>query len=91
MNYPEEISMIMDITLPEGYVIESVPAPVRFVTEGNGITITYNASHSPGKLNVNMKYTIKQLFYDPKEYATLKNMYIQRNQKFNEQIVLTKA
>ncbi|HUQ64600.1 MAG TPA: transglutaminase-like domain-containing protein, partial [Flavitalea sp.] len=90
MNYAEEISMILDIVLPEGYKIESVPEPVRFVTEGNGIIISYNASHTPGKLNVNMKYTGKQLYFDPKEYAALKNIYSQRSQKFNEQIVLSK-
>ena len=90
MNYAEEISIIMDITLPEGYKIESVPEPVRFITEGNGIVITYNVSQTPGKLNVNMKYTAKQLYFDPKEYAALKNIYSQRNQKFNEQIVLSK-
>ena len=91
MNYPEEISMIMDIGLPEGYTVESLPAPVRFVTENNGLQVIYNATQTAGRLNITFKYVIRQLQYSPDDYAALKNLYNQRYQKFNEQIVLTKT
>ena len=83
--------MIMDLTLPEGYVVESVPDPVKFVTENNGIQVTYNAVQNPGKLNITMKYVVKQLQFDPELYAMLKTIFNERRQKFTEQIVLTKA
>jgi hypothetical protein len=91
MNYPEEISMIFNLTLPVGYVVESVPEHVHFVTEDSGIQVTYEATQTPGKVNVTMKYVLKQLQFDPADYAALKNFFNQRQQKFNEQIVLTKA
>ncbi|MBK9983694.1 MAG: DUF3857 and transglutaminase domain-containing protein [Saprospiraceae bacterium] len=91
MNYPEEVTMILNLTLPEGYTVESIPKPIKFVTENNGIQASYNSSQTPGKLNVTMKYTLKQLAFDPTEYTALKNFYNERHQKFNEQIVLTKS
>ncbi|MGB4846793.1 MAG: hypothetical protein WBP41_02695 [Saprospiraceae bacterium] len=91
MNYPEEVTVILNLTLPEGYVVESTPNPIKFVTENNGIQASYNSSQTPGKLNVTMKYTLKQLEFDPVEYTALKNFYNERHQKFNEQIVLTKS
>ncbi|HZV71347.1 MAG TPA: DUF3857 and transglutaminase domain-containing protein [Saprospiraceae bacterium] len=90
MNYPEEITMIINLTLPEGYKVESTPEPIKFVTANNGILASYNSSQTPGKINVTMKYVLKQLLFNPEEYIALKNFYIQRHQKFNEQIVLTK-
>ncbi len=91
MNYPSETTMIMNLELPEGYVIEALPEPIRYVTESNGIQVVYEATQSPGKLNVTMKYVLKQLYFEAAEYETLKSLYDQRKQKFNEQIVLTKV
>ena len=91
MNYPSDISMIMNLTLPEGFAAESMPEPIRFVTENNGIQVTYDASVTAGKLNVTLKYIVKQLNFDPAEYPVLKGIYDQRKQKFNEQIVLAKT
>jgi len=91
MNYPEEISMILNLAIPEGYTVESVPEPIRFTTENGGIQVIYETSLNPGKLNVTMKYVLKQLLFDPVDYSTLKNIFNQRQQKFNEQIVLSKS
>jgi hypothetical protein len=81
----------MNLELPEGYVIESFPEPIKYVTESNGIQVIYEATQTPGKLNVTMKYTLKQLYFEASEYETLKSLYDRRKQKFNEQIVLKKA
>lgn len=91
MNYPSETSMILNVGLPEGYIVESIPEPIRFVTENNGIQVAYNAVFASGKLNVTLKYVIKQLYFEPTGYGVLKNIYNQRHQKFNEQIVLAKT
>jgi Domain of Unknown Function with PDB structure (DUF3857)/Transglutaminase-like superfamily len=91
MNYPSEISMILNVGLPEGYVVESLPEPIRFVTENNGIQVTYEAVVAAGKINITMKYVIKQLHFESTEYGILKNIYNQRHQKYNEQIVLAKT
>jgi hypothetical protein len=37
MNYPSDISIILNVTLPEGYIVESVPEPIRFTTENGGV------------------------------------------------------
>lgn len=90
-NYPTEETVIMDIDIPQGYQVETLPASVRFVNESNGIEISYQASAEPAKVKVTMKYALRQLHFDPKEYDALKNIYDQRFQKFSELIVLKKT
>lgn len=91
MNYPEDISIILDLTLPDGYIVESLPAPIKFVTENGGIQVAYNATQIPGKMNITLKYIIKQLQFDPDEYSTLREIHNEKRQKFTEQIVLSKT
>jgi len=91
MNYPEDISIILDLTVPDGYTIESLPAPVIFITENGGIQVAYNVTQMPGKVNVTLKYIVKQLQFDPAEYSTLREIHNARRQKFTEQIVLSKT
>lgn len=90
MNYPEEFIVIINMGIPEGFRVESVPVPVRYVTENKFVMVSYAAEETTGKLNITMKYSLKQLQFEPEEYITLKTIYNQREQKFNEQIVLTK-
>jgi len=91
MNYPEELSIILNLELPEGYAIESVPAPIKYTLENGGVQVIYEATQTPGKLNITMKYVITSLEFQPAEYEVLKTIYNHRQQKFNEQIVLTKV
>ena len=91
MNYPSEVNMILDLTIPEGFIVESIPEPIRYVTESGGISVSYSASNNGGRIMINVKYAIKQLFFDPVDYTALKAFYNQRHLKLNEQIVLAKA
>jgi hypothetical protein len=91
MPYPLDISIILDLVIPEGYIIESLPEPIRFVPDNGGIQVVYNSSQNPGKVNITMKFALSRLTFDPEEYATIKNLYTHRKEKFNEQIVLVKS
>ena len=91
MNYPQEVSIIMDLGIPAGYKIESLPEPIRYVTEHDGLQVIYNASPKADRLNITMKYIAKQLFFEAEDYETLKHLFNQRHEKFNEQIVLVKS
>jgi hypothetical protein len=91
MNYPVEVTMITDLSIPEGFKVESLPQPIRYVTEDGGMTISYSMASNGNKLTINMKYAVKQLTYPSEAYAALKTFYDQRKIKFNEQIVLVKA
>ncbi|HZV71348.1 MAG TPA: DUF3857 domain-containing protein [Saprospiraceae bacterium] len=91
MNYPSEVSMMLNVALPEGYTIESLPSPIRFANSTGGIHVIYDAALVADKLNITIKYVVKQTYFEPEEYTTLKSIFNKRKEKFNEQIVLTKT
>lgn len=91
MNYPSEISMNLTLSLPEGYTIESLPTPMKIVNSTGGMKVTYDVDMIAGKLNIAIKYQVRQTLFEPGEYSTLKSILNMRNQKLNEQIVLTKS
>lgn len=91
MNYPSEVSITLNLTIPEGYHVESIPEPVKYITENHGLQVIYSANHTDGKLNISMRYIVKQLYFDPLDYKNLKTLYDHRHAKCNEVIVLTKV
>lgn len=91
VNYPEEVSMIFNLKLPDGYVVESLPEPAKISNSTGGLQFSYDAVYSADNLKITLKYIIKQLIFEPEEYSTLKSIYLLRKEKFNRQIVLTKS
>ncbi len=91
MNYPSEVSLILNLSLPEGYTLESLPAPMKISNSTGGIKVTYDVGLTSGKLNIAIKYLVRQTLFEPEEYSTLKTIFMMRSQKLNEQIVLTKS
>ncbi|MFZ1678681.1 MAG: hypothetical protein WAT91_15475, partial [Saprospiraceae bacterium] len=91
VNYPAEVSMIFNLKLPDGYIVESLPEPAKISNSTGGLQFSYDAVYSADNLKVTLKYLIKQLIFEPEEYSTLKSIYVLRKEKFNRQIVLTKS
>ncbi|HJW27627.1 MAG TPA: DUF3857 and transglutaminase domain-containing protein [Saprospiraceae bacterium] len=90
MTYPFDITMIVNLELPQDFKLEALPEPIRYTAENGGVQITYNISNVQGKLNISMIFAVTKLQFLPTDYPMLKNLYGQRHDKFNEQIVLSK-
>ncbi len=77
----------VEIEIPEGYSAEYLPA--EFVRSNNIMNISYKTSVEGNKIKLAAGFAMKA-FYEPKEYAGLKNMYENMVRAFSEVIILKK-
>ena len=82
---------MVNINIPEGYSISSIPENLNIsLPEGMG-SFTFNIGESNGRLNVVCTITVKQAVVPSFHYQTLKEFYTQRVAKESERIVLSKG
>jgi len=87
-HYPYAYKYIIDIQLPEGYVVEALPAEKILKTEDGGITFVYRCSEHQGRIQAKIDFGVSNLRYAPELYGMLKLMYDQITAVTGEQIVL---
>ncbi len=76
------------IHIPDGYEVESLPAPVKNNRE---IVVNYQATQTDSKtIEVTAEYEFRDSIYEAQKYAVLKAIYNGMVNKFNEMIVLKK-
>lgn len=95
-NYPVEIPypfreiFILNLQIPDGYVVEKLPEPIHLTTPGNGGQLKYFISQQGNIIQVSSKIQIKKLKYLPAEYPDIQQLFKQIAEKLQEQIVLKK-
>ncbi len=82
---------IFNLVLPEGYAVEALPEGINLSLPENGGSFKFSISQTGNKLQLVSKIEIKQLHFEPSEYATLKNFFDIIVEKHAEQIVLKKT
>ena len=88
--YPLKEQIIINLDVPEGYAVEDVPEPVRLSLPERGASFSYQINDKGTSLQLISRLTIRQLVYQPEEYAGLRNFFSLMEQKFGEQIVFKK-
>jgi transglutaminase-like putative cysteine protease len=75
--HPTTQRYIAQIKLPEGYIIDEVPASVRLKAEDGSITASYVTSYSEAlrMLNLNFSLEVSRTLYAAEEYAGLRDMF----------------
>ena len=82
---------IININLPEGYTVTSVPEALNIsLPDGLG-AYTFNIAKADGKLNLVCSMTMKQAVVPALYYETLKEFYSQRVAKESEKVVISKS
>lgn len=76
------------ITIPEGYKVEHLPAPLNH--NGRQMAISYSAQEVDGKIEVYGEYAFKSNIYEAKDYIALKISMDEVIKRFSEMIVLVK-
>ena len=89
--YPHQDKYMINIKLPEGYVVESVPAPVSLVMEENIGSFKYNIVVQNNQMQLSVVFDINYANVSQDYYSTLKDFYRKMIEKQNEKIVLIKA
>jgi len=89
--YPRQDKFMINIILPEGYVVESVPAPVNLVMEENIGSFKYNISAKNNQVQLGVLMDINAANISQDYYLTIKDFFQKVIDKQNEKIVLKKA
>ena len=89
--YPHQDKYMINIALPDGYVIESLPTSIALSMEENMGSFKYNiASSNPKQVQISAVMDINYATIPQDYYTTLKDFFQKVIEKQNEKIVLKK-
>lgn len=90
-DYPEIYRQIINIHIPEGYVVEELPKSEKIVFGDNDdLSFTYRIANDPQKVSLQYVFQTNNLLILPTEYEALKDFFSKIVMKNSEQIVLKK-
>ena len=82
---------IVNIAIPDGYSVESLPESTVFNLGENTGSFRYLISQNGNKLQLSVEFSINKSFIAAEEYGNLKKFYELLIAKENEKVVLSKA
>jgi len=89
-GYPTQEKININLNIPEGYIVESMPKPVRIVSEDKAIAYNFNISYDGNKIQINCIKEINSSIFAADEYTGLKDIFQKMLASQNEKIVLKK-
>lgn len=90
--YNQKRQMVVNIEVPQGYVIEEMPKGMINQFNEKGIVYSYRiSSPSPDKIQIMVTYQVNQTLYEAAQYAQIKEFFDAIAQKQKENIVLKKG
>jgi hypothetical protein len=89
-GYPTQEKINLNLDIPEGYIVESMPKPVRISTEDKAITYIFNISNENNKIQISCVKEINSSIFAADEYTGLKDIFQKMLASQNEKIVLKK-
>ncbi|MBL7104826.1 MAG: DUF3857 domain-containing protein [Bacteroidales bacterium] len=88
--YPENVTYMLNFTIPEGYKAEELPEDAVITLPGNAAKFIYKTTVLGNMIQIISKYNITKELFIPDEYDNLKEFYNMIIAKHAEQIVLKK-
>lgn len=82
---------VVDINIPEGYVVDELPQAEKMIFNDNDIILTYRIAQTGNLVKLYYQYQLKKLIFLPEEYELLKDFFAKIIVKNSEQIVLKKV
>ncbi|MBC7846585.1 MAG: DUF3857 domain-containing protein [Flavobacterium sp.] len=89
-GYPKQEKLNVNIDIPEGYVVESIPKSIKLLTGENVGSFILNCATSGNKIQIAISKEINKEIVSSDYYDVLKKFYQQMIDKENEKIVLKK-
>ncbi|MBK7939038.1 MAG: DUF3857 domain-containing protein [Lewinellaceae bacterium] len=86
--YPFKERVILQLIIPPGYKVESLPEPARLALPDDGGRFQYVVTQNENKLSLNCTFMITNLHFEPGQYDVLRTFFGMAAEKFGEQIVL---
>ena len=88
--YKTEKLVLSNLTIPDGYVFETVPKPARIVLPEKAGAVLVAYSVMGNRLSVTYKFTIDKTVFLPEEYDYLKQLFALMIEKQAEPVVIKK-
>ena len=88
--YKKDLTLMLNFTIPKGYMVEEVPESVAVSLPENGGMFVYKVTIMGEVLQVLTKLNISKQLFVPDDYELLKEFYNIIIAKHNEQVVLVK-
>ena len=89
-SYPTNEQFIVNITIPDGYKIESMPKSINITSGDNVAFFKYSIVNEENNINVLVTSSINEAIVPADFYDILKDFYRQVVDKQNEKIILVK-
>lgn len=89
--YPVSEKYLINIALPEGYVIETLPKSEALNFKDEACVFSYVAQNNGKYLQLNINLDIKTTIIDTADYQAFKDFFQRIIEKQAERVVLTKA
>ncbi len=91
MPYRRNETFILNMDVPEGYVIDELPKSARIKLNEDEGMFEYIINGSGSKIQLRSKIILNKANFLPEDYATLRDFYAFIVKKHSEQVVLKKA
>ena len=89
-GYPTQEKFNVNIEIPKGYAVESIPKAIKLQTRENVVSFIFNTELSNNSIQIAIVKESNQQLVSSGLYPVLKDFYKQRIDKLNEKIVLKK-
>jgi len=88
--FPNQDKYMLTIAIPDGYAVESVPAPAAVTLGDNLCKFAFNISANGKQIQVSSILDINESIVSAEDYLALRDFYKAMIEKQNEKIVLKK-
>ncbi len=89
--FPTSDRFNVSITIPEGYVVETLPQPKAVSMPNNMGIFKYNISNTEDKIQLVYTFEMNEAIVNPADYEIIKNFYKEMVLKQTEKIVIKKG
>jgi hypothetical protein len=91
-SYPKTHKILLSLTLPEGYKVESLPAAISMVMPDKSFQFMFNTTVvNNNVLQTICNITINKTVFLPEEYEAIKRLFASIVTKSSEKVVLKKV
>lgn len=90
-GFPKQDKYVINLEIPEGYVVESLPSPLRIMAQDGIGSFSCNAQVVNQNIQIVITNEISKVLVDASLYLMLKDYYQKIIEKQNEKIVLKKT
>ena len=90
LGFPHDYIFTFRINLPEGYEVQELPKDMRLAIPEKGGSFQRTTTHMDGMLVIQSRFVLAKPKYEPRHYASLKEIYDRVVAAQAEQIVLKK-